>query len=54
MKKILKFFVVILIAFVFLVGCDMGGSTQSVIEVTAKQEKVNISDIDVSNYDVCT
>ena len=51
MKKILKFFVVILIAFVFLVGCDMGGSTQSVIEVTAKQEKVNISDIDVSSYD---
>ena len=39
------------IAFVFLVGCDMGGSTQSVIEVTANQEKVNISDIDVSSYD---
>ena len=29
----------------------MGGSTQSVIEVTANQEKVNISDIDVSSYD---
>ena len=51
MKKLFKFFVVILMAFVFLVGCEMGGTTQAVIEVTANQEKVNISDTDVLNYD---
>ena len=51
MKKLFKFFVVILIAFVFLVGCEMGGTTQTVIEVTAKQDKVSISDTEVLNYD---